>query len=537
MRRPNQIHLCLAVMFLLAVRAPLAAQAPADQAPEQPSPEQPPLPQRPVDGPEAIRQDEPSFLVRVNVDRETRTYRKGDTLFINVTCEVDAFVYVIYKQADGKLRQIFPNSSQPDNRVRARQPVQIPARDDLFRFVIGAPFGKELVKVIASTEPIDPLAKPELRKAFFNPLSKEQVKSVEFALGDRDPAGWAEDQIEIVTQPRDQAADRAGAKRFGVFFGVANYEFNTEMELATNGEGHLNLPACHRDARQMAAVLHEQGQLSDVRVYTNDLATRANMEGAITRWLPSVSRPGDTVVIYFSGHGTQIKDDNGDEHDDGGAEYQMDELLVPYDYLGPKVLEVLMKRKEQGKLEGPLVPRVNAALATYRRAASPEQGIYDLVCRSAVSDDLFGHWLQLLSGRQVVVILDCCNSGGFAANAKGLVEQGAKSGRFDFLDQEVARLKDLGQRETALLAACRAQELSQVRLQGDLSVMTKYLLDSIVGAPRALTLEEGFQECQVGMHGYFDEVNKVRAAARVLPITEHRPFLVDYCAKPPLLKP
>ncbi len=91
MGHPSQFNVCLAVVFLLEAVCPLAAQTPNDndpnaqapthqapnaQAPNDQAPEQPPLPERPVDGPEAIRQDQPSFLVRVNVDRETRTYRK-----------------------------------------------------------------------------------------------------------------------------------------------------------------------------------------------------------------------------------------------------------------------------------------------------------------------------------------------------------------------------------------------------------------------------------------------------------------------------
>ena len=62
-----------------------------------------------------------------------------------------------YQQADGKLYQVFPNLRQGDNRVAARQAVQIPAHDDLFRWKIGPPFGKEIVKVIASPSTLRPV--------------------------------------------------------------------------------------------------------------------------------------------------------------------------------------------------------------------------------------------------------------------------------------------------------------------------------------------------------------------------------------------
>ncbi|HQU42194.1 MAG: hypothetical protein B7Z73_08630, partial [Planctomycetia bacterium 21-64-5] len=108
---------------------------------------------------------------------------------------------------------------------------------------------------------------------------------------------------------------------------------------------------------------------------------------------------------------------------------------------------------------------------------------------------------------------------------------------FDFLDREMGRLKDLGQRDTALLAACRAEEKSGFFLDGQLSLFTKYLLDSIVHASEPLTLEQGFEQCRTRMHEYFVEVNRALLSARKPALDEYRPFLVDYCRQPPLLKP
>jgi hypothetical protein len=42
-------------------------------------------------------------------------------------------------------------------------------------------------------------------------------------------------------------------------------------------------------------------------------------------WPVNGSRRGDTVVFYFAGHGSQVEDFNGDEHDG------YDEVLCPYD--------------------------------------------------------------------------------------------------------------------------------------------------------------------------------------------------------------
>ena len=64
---------------------------------------------------------------------------------------------------------------------------------------------------------------------------------------------------------------------------------------------------------------------ADTKVLLNADATRAAVQAALTDWLPAGGSADDRVLIYFSTHGTQVADRNGDE-DDG-----LDEALVLYD--------------------------------------------------------------------------------------------------------------------------------------------------------------------------------------------------------------
>jgi hypothetical protein len=227
---------------------------------------------------------------------------------------------------------------------------------------------------------------------------------------------------------------------------VSTYRFNAAREAASQGQARLNLTTAHRDARRMNELLREVGDVERSKVYTNEQATRANMESAITRWLPSVSRPGDTVIIYFSGHGGQLADDNGDEAD--GVE----EILVPHDVIGVDTLAVVAREKPES-LSSELVQ-----FARRVRDGSIPQDQADALLRRAtcISDDVFGHWLQSLAGRKIIVVLDSCFSGGFSASEKGALNQEpALSDRFDFLDGEVSRLKDIGQGNAVMLAAWR----------------------------------------------------------------------------------
>ena len=501
---------------------------------------------------QSIRQQQPSFMVRVSVDRLSRQYREGDQLTLNVVTEVDANIYVLYEQADGQLFQVFPNSRQPNNRLAAQQAVQIPALDDLFRWRIGPPFGKETIKVIATDQPLRALGDPKLKAQRFNPIAKTALKGIALELGPirntssrgpipdppvpdppRDPARptqWAEADVEIMTSKSDPNQS-SGGKRFGVFFGVSEHQFAAYSEIGTGRSGNLSTP--HADAKVLNDLMKDVGRLQESKTYTNADATKANLEKAVCEWLPSVSKPGDTVVIYYSGHGGQVTDDNGDETDGE------DEFLVPHDYLGLAAVLGMLELEKQGKLPPQLVPILTAA-KQWVAQFGPEQTGDMLIRQTCVTDDLFGHWLQKLDGRQVIVILDICHSGGFATQEKSLeITQKKKS--FEFLDQELNRLKDIGQGNTALLTASSTTELSLVRLEDDLSVMTYYLVEVLFKSGGPVDLTDAHAACERGMEGYFrsdlfQAVNEKLRQAGKKPLAAHHPKLYNYIGKQLFLK-
>ena len=476
--------------------------------------------------PTAPRQNEPTFLVRVDVNRTTRSYREGDELAINIVSEQDAFAYVFYHQADGKTSLIFPNSVQKNNEVRARQAVAIPAQNDLFRWQIGAPFGNERLTVICSKTPLNSLAAAELTQRRFNPIGKDIWKGVELEIGPEAPAAWGIHQVELTTYARDREPATPSGKRVGLFIGVAQYQFNLEAELAYRRP--LNLATCHRDSRILAELLSAGGGLAQQRILNNEQATRKNIEESITTWLPQITRPGDTVFIYFSGHGSQLPDQTGEGKDEAD---RTDESIIPYDFIDYGILEQAKKRQQAGTLEPANLVRALEAKAIADRAGSPAKAALALERETSITDDVFGHWLQRLDGRQVVVILDSCFAGGLATEEKDLFAKGAAA-KFDFLDQELVRLKDIGQRESVLLAASSTRDTAAVRKEEDLSVLTYYLAESIKRAPGRLTLEDSFQHCRTGMEQYFAEAR--RRGEKVSP---HQPYLFNYSSRPVLLKP
>jgi hypothetical protein len=514
----------LAGGLLVFSRAQSAEPEKAKPAPSQPA-ETKPAPTKPAEtkppAPENIRQGNPTFLVRADVNRATRSYREDDYLSVQVASEADAYVYVLYKQADGKVFQIFPNSVQTNNRVKARQIIQIPATEDRFRWEIGPPFGKEVVKVVASKEPLEALSGPTLRAKFFNPVTPQQVKGLRLELGKEKPPVWAEDTVEITTYARDEKLESLGARRWGVFIGVGDYQFISKVQGDASGKKEKVVLPCHRDARTLAAMLREVGQLSDMRICTNEQATRKDIEEAITQWLPSLSRPGDTTFIFFSGLGLPLPTGEKD-----------DAVLAAYDFLTPPILAELQKANQEGNLPLGLKSQLAEAMRLVQQAGGSEpQAAFALAQATGVSNAQFAHWLQRLAGRQVVIILDA----GFAASFAPPGVEGQASGKnlelAPFLNG-VNRLNDLGQQEIALLGSCRVGA-DVPRVPDELSLLTSCLVKTIGGASGSVTLEQAHQVACAVLRDIVARINQ-QQKTNVPPL---KPYFVNSCTRPVVLKP
>lgn len=88
-----------------------------------------------------------------------------------------------------------------------------------------------------------------------------------------------------------------------------------------------SLQGCVNDVAMVRSLLKQFFAVpnEDIRVVVNGRATKA----AILHRLRDMIRrgePGDVLVFYYSGHGSQVRDRNGDELTDG-----LDEIICPYD--------------------------------------------------------------------------------------------------------------------------------------------------------------------------------------------------------------
>lgn len=148
------------------------------------------------------------------------------------------------------------------------------------------------------------------------------------------------------------AADRA------LLIGVGNYQ-----------NPIANLPGINLDIGIMKEVAESLGfAASNIKVLMDKEATLSNVRSTMDSWLVNGVNPDDRVLIYYSGHGAPIPDENGDEED--GA----DEVLTMHDLS-------VTRRNGKAALSGVLV------------------------------DDEFNTILSKIRSKNVLVLIDACHSG------------------------------------------------------------------------------------------------------------------------------
>jgi hypothetical protein len=437
---------------------------------------------------EGVRNEQAAFLVRVSVDQPDHVYCDGDTMTVTVQSEKAGYLYLFYFMADGKVACLFPNIYQQDNHIAAHQDTVVPKPGADFRLRIGAPLGVEYLKAVVSLEPLPALNVQSLIKAPMTDMSPNGIRGAYVEQLQPHPAQWAEHDVQITTQSRQARGIRA-PRRIGVFIGIGQFDDRRIRP--------LRAPA--NDARTLRDQLNVNGNFDEVFLLLDEEATLANIRELLCRRLPDISAPGDTVILFISTHGARCADDNGDEEDG------YDEFLVVHD----TNIENL-----------------------------------DTIRQTVLLDDAFGRWLQLLDGRHIAVILDTCHSGGQAQMEKDIkpvdltqyapfskylpLPNVPETGDFDFLDKEFARVKDIGQPETALLAAAEAAQTAFERREGDFSVMTYCLLQLIRDSQGPLTLRQAYEHVLREVPAYVEQR---------FPGTTQTPVLVDQTAADVCLKP
>lgn len=370
-----------------------------------------------------------SFYVNVSVDHENRIYEEGDLMTVTVESSKSGYLYLFYKDASGAIAVLFPNRFHTDNRIGAYKKVEIPNSSMTFNLQTMAPFGKEKLQAIVSLNPINLRSLVNTRSNEpFQVLNSRQLDSLkdEFsrAIGvvGRNREEFSENDVaeytmEITTVPKGQVP-QTNKKR--IFVGICAAKYSDSRI--------PDLPACEKDIEAMMRFFKSSPSVDSRESLTliNKNVTKEKIYYLFFNYLPNHTEPGDEIIIYWTGHGARCSDTSGDEKDG------YDETLVLYD-------------------------------------SKPNDPKTQLI------DDDFGRWVQNLSGRKVLFLLDTCHSSGMGNRAKSL----SSDDDWDFGFSECSIVKDLGQSNLALISSCAKSEVSLVRENDDMSVMTWYVVDCL----------------------------------------------------------
>lgn len=145
-------------------------------------------------------------------------------------------------------------------------------------------------------------------------LTSPQVLSVDTAertaLPGTEPVAAARTgTVPLPIECTGEALEVEGHRTLALIVGVAAYQAPSVPDLV----GPPN------DARMMLDLLTGPGgygvPMQNVCLLVNQQATTANFREAFEQSLVARARPGDVVLIHFSGHGSQDHDGNGDEPD------------------------------------------------------------------------------------------------------------------------------------------------------------------------------------------------------------------------------
>ena len=200
-------------------------------------------------------------------------------------------------------------------------------------------------------------------------------------------------------------------------------------DYAPAGPGGPDLGGCINDARDMALTLNGLGIVpatpQNMKILLNANATRANILTGLT-WLVTGAKAGDTLVFYYSGHGSWVVDTSGDEAD------HRDEAICPHDFQAAGMiiddqLRALFTRLPAGATLEVILDSCFSGTATRLAPTSPnEQGFTPRFVEPAEEHQIYAEanpvisWKRILRparGEKVVVIVPGLNHVLWAASA------------------------------------------------------------------------------------------------------------------------
>jgi hypothetical protein len=146
------------------------------------------------------------FNIKVWPDKgESSIYKEGEIVKFNFRSNKDCYVYLYHVDSTGQVIMIFPNRYNKSNFIKANQVYTIPDPSMNFNFKIALPFGSEMVKAIASLQPIPDIDTRPNNELFRNigKISDRNVKNLFRSIVTVEKEGKTEDVCVFTTMQNE----------------------------------------------------------------------------------------------------------------------------------------------------------------------------------------------------------------------------------------------------------------------------------------------------------------------------------------------
>ena len=383
--------------------------------------------------------------ITVSLQVDKARLNPGDTVQVFFEADRDCYLTLIDVGTSRKITRLWPNQfSGADNLVRAKQRYSFPAATDRFQFRVSGPEGVERIVAYATSEK--------------NKILKEEDFS-EYQGGFKSYSGSLKDLVVEASRQTDQFGRNVqwgtAETRFVIGRGTAGGSVrSSNIYVLSVGAATGALRYCDDDARKFAQAISDKLRVpqENTRIIVGPQSSKTGFSEGV-RWLAQKTQPDDLVFVYFSGHGTLVRDQPPARHQDGLSSafvcYHQQQNLRPD---SPELQQILLLGHDFGGiLKG--VPA--------RRKLVVVDSCHSGEITKDVTGNLVSKYLPLLSSSQLKEIQIVAAQ---AAPAGSPIAQP---------DSDITRTKE------SLLAACLKKESSFEDRSKKSGLFTYWLLQAI----------------------------------------------------------
>ncbi|TGL88352.1 DUF4384 domain-containing protein [Leptospira congkakensis] len=148
-----------------------------------------------------IMNPNPSF--KASIKSSKKIYKNSEPIHFEISVSETAYVYLLLIQNDGEIFTLFPNEEQTENLIESDMPLTIPNANANFVFTAGEPFGRDVIKLIASKEKMQLFQSRRIAGSPFGQITETPEKIArgikKFTI-DLKSSAWTSTEIAIETQ-------------------------------------------------------------------------------------------------------------------------------------------------------------------------------------------------------------------------------------------------------------------------------------------------------------------------------------------------